>query len=605
MSGAMPWPAVAFLDALRPEPGWKVDMALLSSYSADIVSLVAALLALAGRDDDGGDGNPADLADAVEQLRGKAFFVIQEGRLAAMRQRAAISVIVDQFVRSVRSDESAGSWHAKFALIRYVTPQGKAWRFWLGSRNLTMASNLDFGLTLDGMEEAKDGVNIAGIRQVLSCAAEKAGLTKASTRRLLTACATVRWSVPKDFSVVDLQLLPGSTKRSKLPHFAEADEVIVVSPFLDGGFVSSVAGWASKRGSRCSLVSTESELRKLAHQKSMPLAAFKDNLLMLESPTREETAPEPIAIVEEGSAQNEAGASDEELVVRGLHAKVFAVRHQTAWQLWVGSANATTRAWGGSNHELVMLLKGNKTLGDGLLALLGSCVTVALPTLLQLPAEEKDKDDELLEQVRKRICAGFEGHLAREGNDFKLVCDAGFPLVADQIRIQVALMTGPLIDWPAGLSSVELGAFDLADQTALILWRLSIGKTECRWLQTLDVRPPLPLERDHAAIAARMTPTQFVAWIRTLLSGEPAGSAGLGSWRSAGTSKEAVPFAKITLEELLASRARPGSRVAEIDARMETYLCHVMHHHASQPEMLAPLQAFSTLWQQVRVELLR
>jgi hypothetical protein len=101
LSTDAPWPAVAFLDALRPEHGWTVETALLASYSADIISLVAALLALAGRDDDAGDGNPADLADAVEHLRGKAFFVVQEGRLAAMRKRAAISVIVDQFVRSV------------------------------------------------------------------------------------------------------------------------------------------------------------------------------------------------------------------------------------------------------------------------------------------------------------------------------------------------------------------------------------------------------------------------------------------------------------------------------------------------------------------------
>jgi len=603
MSSAAPWPAVAFLDALRPGPGWKVDTALLSSYSADVVSLVAALLALAGRDDEAGDGNPADLADAVEQLRGNAFFVIQEGRLAAMRKRAAISVIVDQFVRSVRSDENNSSWHAKFALVRYLTPQGKAWRLWLGSRNLTVASNLDFGLTLDGFEYAKDGVEIAGIRPVLRCVAEKAGLPKAKANKLLTACAKVRWSVPKGLSLLDLQLLPDGRAGNKLPHFVCADELIVISPFLDGCFVSRAAGWASKRGSRRCLVSTESELRKLAHQKGAPLSAFEDNLLVLESPARDDTDPEPF--VEDGSTPNEADAPEEELVVRGLHAKIFAVRHQSTWQLWVGSANASTRAWDGSNHELVALLKGDKALGAGLQALLGSCLTVTLSKLQQGPAEERDKDEEALEQARKQISAGFEGHLAHEGNDFRLVGDADFPVVSEQVRVQVALMTGPLIDWPAGSSSVGLGVFDLADQTALVQWRLSIGKTECRWLQALDMRPPLPLERDHAAIAARMTPSQFVAWIRSLLGGDPGGSSGLGSWKSEGTPEKSVPLAKATLEELLGSYARPGSRLAELDARIVVYLRHVMQRHASQPDVLAPLQAFSALWQQVRTELLR
>lgn len=603
MTSSAPWPAVAFLDALRPAPGWTVETALLASYSADIVSLVAALLALAGRDDEAGDGNPADLADAVEQLRGRAFFVIQEGRLAAMRKRAAISVIVDQFVKSVKSNEEKSSWHPKFALVRFLTPQGKAWRLWLGSRNLTVASNLDFGLTLDGVEDAKDGVVIEGVRQVLCSVAGRVGLPKTKANKLLSACDKVRWIVPKGLSVLDLQLLPTSKPGLALPRFADADEVIVVSPFLHEDFVSNAAKWAKNEGSPCYLVSTEAELRRLAHQKSLPLAAFKDNLLVLESPTREDTDPEPI--VEDGATPSDDVAPDEELVVRGLHAKLFAVRHQSMWQLWAGSANATTRAWGGRNHELVALLEGGKAVGAGLHALLGACRTVSLASLQEVPPAKRDEAEEAIEHARTQISAAFEGHLARDGNDFRLVADAAFPSISERVRVQVALMTGQLIDWSAESPSVALGTFDLADHTALVQWRLSIGKIECRWLQSLEVRPPLSSERDHAAIAARMTPSQFVAWIRSLLNGEPEGTAGLGSWRSQSSPAQSAPLAKVTLEEVLGSRARQGSRVVELDARIDIYLHHVMQRHAAQPEVLAQLQEFSNLWQQVRTELLR
>ena len=73
MSGAVDsWPALSFLEGLRPGPDENVELALLASYSADLGSIGATLLALAGKDTDAGRGSPSDFADAVERLRGKA-----------------------------------------------------------------------------------------------------------------------------------------------------------------------------------------------------------------------------------------------------------------------------------------------------------------------------------------------------------------------------------------------------------------------------------------------------------------------------------------------------------------------------------------------------
>lgn len=602
MSGAAPWPAVAFLDALRPESGWHVDRALLATYSADIVSLVAALLALAGRDDEAGDGNPADLADAVEQLRGKVRFIVQEGRLAAMRKLAAISVIVDQFVASVRSDEEVGSWHPKVAAVRFDTPQGKAWRVWLGSRNLTVASNLDFGLTLDGYEGAGNGARIEGVDRVVSAVAEKAGLSRAQARSLTAACAKVRWNAPKGLNVREMRMLSPGKHGAALPRFSGADEVVVVSPFLDGTFVASAGAWAKRTGTPCTLLSTHAELHNLAHQQGKPLQAFEDRLLVFESPAREETDPEPART--DAAAESDAPPPDEERVVRGLHAKLLAVRQGAMWQMWVGSANATTRAWS-TNHELVALVEGTALIGNGLHELLGSCRTVTLASLLETPPAAGDEVETELELARKQISAAFEGHLAREEDAFRLVCEGPFPSLADRVGVQVGLMTGPLFDWPPGVQAVSLGRFDIAQQTGLVQWRLFVGAIECRWLQCLEVRPALPRERDHAAIAARMTPSQFVAWIRSLLSGEADGGGDLGSWRSTGQSTPSTPLSKITLEEVLGSRARPGSRARDLDARIDTYLKHVMQRCAGQPEAMAQLEEFYDLWRLVRTELLR
>ena len=61
------WPALSFLEGLRPGPDESVELALLASYSADLGSIGATLLALAGKDTDAGRGTPSDFADAVVQ----------------------------------------------------------------------------------------------------------------------------------------------------------------------------------------------------------------------------------------------------------------------------------------------------------------------------------------------------------------------------------------------------------------------------------------------------------------------------------------------------------------------------------------------------------
>jgi hypothetical protein len=112
------WSSVSYLDALRPEPGWRVDFALLASYSVNLVALVAALLGLAGLDDDHGSGSKVDFANAIQALRDRVRILVQAGQAVAPSQTPKILVILDQFVRQVPMNEEDGSWHPKVALVR-------------------------------------------------------------------------------------------------------------------------------------------------------------------------------------------------------------------------------------------------------------------------------------------------------------------------------------------------------------------------------------------------------------------------------------------------------------------------------------------------------
>ena len=152
---------MALLDVLRPPVGWRVDRALLSTYSADPAVLAAVLLALVARDEDSGSGARAALARALIELRGRVAIVVQRGRLAAPATGNLALGLLDRYVREARYAESAvdglegRSWHAKLAIVRFQTEDGKTtrWRLWLGSRNLTRISPGTSACRLRGVRE--------------------------------------------------------------------------------------------------------------------------------------------------------------------------------------------------------------------------------------------------------------------------------------------------------------------------------------------------------------------------------------------------------------------------------------------------------------------
>src|SRR5688572_24217716 len=127
------WSTQSYLEALRPDAGFSTKMAILTSYSADLTSIGAALLALAGLNNEGASGTKADLAEAIERLRGKVRIIIQRGRLARPRRIPLIAGILDQFLREVPFDERVSSWHPKLSLVQFEQPDvAPSWRLWLG-----------------------------------------------------------------------------------------------------------------------------------------------------------------------------------------------------------------------------------------------------------------------------------------------------------------------------------------------------------------------------------------------------------------------------------------------------------------------------------------
>lgn len=604
MSGAVDsWPALSFLEGLRPGPEESVELALLASYSADLGSIGATLLALAGKDTDAGRGSPSDFADAVERLRGKVRIVIQRGRLAKMRRTPRIAAVLDQFVREVDFDEAIHSWHPKAALVQTRSIDGEnGWRLWIGSRNLTECVNRDIGLLL--VSGAKGGASIPGAEELARALADRAELKGVRSASLAATIAKVAWRPPAGVRVARIRWSAGTGDQVVPVPPAGTDEVVVVSPFVDKNFLARQIPEGAKP-ERTVLLTTMREIERIGPS----LAAF-DDLLALDAPDYPIGDPEPAS--QPAGTATDAGAADdeEEEVGRGLHAKLLFMRSGRKRTLWLGSANATLRAWTGRNAEVTAELEVSEPVEKGLKALLGSARLVEAPGVEYSP-DAAALEEEALERARAQVAARWAAELNIDNEGMRLTHRSDLhpggphPDEAD-ILLEVGALHGELLVWPAQQRDLVLGPVAPAERSEFVRLRVSRGDKGLSWLQRAPADPPFGEERDRAAFVRFLGARGFLLWVAGLLAEDD--RQGEGDWTNdepqerAGLAANPVLDASLpTLEEMLAAWARDPGKFREIERRVSQYLPAVLEQAGQEDQQTAGmLRRFDELWGKVR-----
>jgi hypothetical protein len=597
------WPALSFLEGLRPGPGEHVDLALLAFYSADLGSIGATLLALAGKDNDAGRGSPSDFADAVERLRGKVRIVIQRGRLAKTSRTPRIAVVLDQFVREVDFDEAQQSWHPKAALVRTRSAGGEVcWRLWIGSRNLTECVNLDIGLLL--VSAKKGGRPIAGADELARALAARAALKGQGPAAVAAAIAKVQWKAPAGVRVERIHWSAGSGDRQVPVPPVGTDDIVVVSPFIDKKFLSRQVAPNGKKPARRVLLTTMREIERIGPS----LAAF-DELLALDAPDYPagDPAPDPqLAATGDSSMPRD----EEEEIGRGLHAKLLFTRAGQNRQLWLGSANATMRAWSGRNAEVTAELQITETVEKGLRALLGSARTIEAPDT-EYSAEAATLEEEALERARAQVAARWAAHLSIDEDGARLIHQsehypAGPHPDESEVVLEVGTLHGGLVAWPSQQVLIQLGPVPPAERSELVRLRISRGDKSLAWLQRAPVTPSFGEERDRAAFVRLLGARGFLLWLAALLADD--GGENEGDWMTSESRKakgfgvDAMLDASLpTLEEMLAAWARDPKKFRVIERRVSQYLPAVLEQaKEEEPQTADMLRRFEDLWGKLR-----
>ncbi len=504
---------VPLLELLRPPEGYRTTAALLTSYSADLIACLAALVAMDGDSSEEVNYGKFQALRALERLRGRVRIVVHQGRVSWHGQGdAKVLGLFDAIVRTVPFDGRSRSFHPKVILARQESP-GARDRFVVavGSRNLTSTMAWDLGLGLVGYERSNPP---AGTRRLDSLSDFVRALARLIAEPEMLGrfghLAEVCWELPEGVDKLEFCFHAGGPRgfpECELAALPTTGQALLLSPFLTPRMVTMLARHLAN-ANEVRLVSGRSHLDKIAASGARRTFTSHGGgitpfsmLLATEDaapPTPDDTDPEQ---------------SDD----RGLHAKVFAISANGWTTAIVGSANLTHHAWLGENWEAFFVLRGGAELGD---ALWGWSAERARPYRPPEPKEVEPEQPDPVEELR----AAF-GELAiemydTEGGPSRVICREVRPLLSRSgCRLEVARFTRPVewARWRASEDQVTLPPCEPGERTSFLLLRATSGGSSATWVQSVRVEPAIDNRRDQQAFVAALGVTGFLRYLQGML----------------------------------------------------------------------------------------
>lgn len=425
-------------DALQPPPGFRVDIAVGTTYSMNLTALLTAPLSFASVSPDGfadaagdelstdPDFDPIQLLEAVRRYADRTTIFCQAGGIHVPTYRSLLTFIEDSVIEV--TPPGGGIFHPKIWALRFVDTSGHyTHRLVVLSRNLTFDRSWDTALVLDEDESGSiDAEPAAAFLRGLP------GLTVHSmdsdrheqVNDLAATLEHVRLAPPAPFTKGEL-LSIGLNGAEVWPFPEHAKRVLAISPFLTQGAIAHLVPGCEEK----TLVSRDETFTRLG-RRTLRESGWVPHVLQQEAITG---AEDPI---ETDSAQedNEAFLSPPD----GLHAKTFVVDiADGSSQVTTGSANLTGSPWGGSVEFDVRLL--GPTAECGVEAVLGG--SRGLHTVLEEfwpeedegPVDATEDAEKLLEKLHLQLVTGGEPTLVIEPTS-----DSG------DVRIQLRIDTRAL-----------------------------------------------------------------------------------------------------------------------------------------------------------------
>jgi hypothetical protein len=586
-----PRDTAVYLEALRPPPGHRLEAAIATTYSLDLVTLLAIPLSFARLDM--GDGidellrNPIRLLHALREQAHRLTIFCQAGRIAVPARRHALFAHLESSIHECQLRDTPGELHAKTWFLRFREGQNGpvVHRFLCLSRNLTSDRSWDTALALEGPlrdDRVRAFARNRPLRDFLlgvrGCATRR--LDEAREReleRMADEVIRVEFAVPEGFED-ELEIWPVGLPGLASPdlELKRAKRAAVISPFVGEGELKRLVS-----PERTTLLSRQETLDAVSPDllsQFERVCVLQDTAVSEDADVQEEASPAATESRAPGSSP-----ADE----RGLHAKLYVADDGWYSDVWTGSSNASKGGMGG-NVEMLVRLRGRRSQA-GVEALVGAngslCELLQDYAIPEAPVPSRPQalaNEELVEKARRAVArAGLRLAAAEADGGFY-----GLTLVAPGALAILDGVSGRC--WPALLHEshaadlrdlrrgehIDLGRVALDGLSAFVCFELAAGSGEDERVVRFALLLPLdgaPETRLDALLAAVLSdPERFLAFILALLrDGEEDALSALDALLSrdrdrgrVGSAPAAAEPGMPLLEDLLRAAARHPERLA-------------------------------------------
>lgn len=569
---------VLLTDALRPPAGYKVEIAVGTTYSLNLTALLLAPLsfALFDRDDteDIRSLDPIRLLEAVRRYADHTTVFCQSGAIHVPTQYTSILTFVEDSVREAALAKDDALFHPKMWALRFINQdQRQLHRVIVLSRNLTLDRSWDTALVLDEQDDGTiDAAPAADfVRRLPSLALRPLQNNRADELHdLATTLNQVKLAAPAPFT--GGTLIPmGLDDENTWPFPDRGRRLLAISPFLTTRAIAQMSKIADDR----TMVSRAESLEQVG---SDALQGWDVNVLQrLAEVDPGEDVDDISTAVPDGFFESHDG----------LHAKTYVIDHVQNQSLVVtGSANLTTASWN-RNVEFDAVLTG-PTASCGVTAILhGSPEAPGLAQILEgytVAAQEGIPDDAAttaftLEAFHRQLAAG------RPGLHVEIV---------DDERVTATLTLDVPAD-PPGTTTVRLaslGEGQAKELDALLCWTVSptsvtpfivvetaAGVVDAKVTRRCVLKAELSGSIDsrrHDAVFSILKSKEDVLRYLVFLLGDPsydalfAELAGMGAERFADTDRPAYANSDVALfEPLVRAAGRDQDALARVASLVE------------------------------------
>ncbi len=398
--------------SLHPPSGYRLDRAIGTSFTLDLLALLTAPLAFAfaeWEDDDGGPtGDPVALMHALREHARRVHLFCQAGAIQAPRSGQPLFAYVEPSVIEARAPNANGIFHPKVWVLRFTSSgEPVRYRVLVASRNLTFDRSWDTLLALDGELKARTRAIRANdplsdfVSSLPSLAVRP--LAKDNERAIQIVgdeLRRVRFEVPEPFDELRFHPQGIPDYEEHWPLAGGGRRCLVMSPFLTDELLGEIATeCADEYGEQrigLHLVSRPESLQQLD---SKTLDLWSDRWVLSADADAEEGDEDT---GEDDAHVDQVPATPDD-ILSGLHAKLVILQRHRRAHVFTGSANATGAAYDRNVEFCVELVGGFHKVG--IASLLGSDDDAGVGKLRDLlePWEPAEPDDDPERELRERL----------------------------------------------------------------------------------------------------------------------------------------------------------------------------------------------------------